>query len=82
MTLLNAHGLHARPAKLLVQAAREQSVPVRVRLLEGAAETVSAASLTKVIGLGARRGQTLIFSAEGGGEGGSAEAALAATGGG
>ena len=78
VTLLNAHGLHARPAKLLVQAAREQSVPVRVRLLEGAAETVSAASLTKVIGLGARRGQTLIFSAEGGGEGGSAEAALAA----
>ncbi|WP_110643273.1 phosphoenolpyruvate--protein phosphotransferase [Salinicola sp. CPA57] len=65
VTLLNAHGLHARPAKLLVQAAREQSLPVRVRLMEGAAETVSAASLTKVIGLGARRGQTLIFSAEG-----------------
>ncbi|WP_110716055.1 phosphoenolpyruvate--protein phosphotransferase [Salinicola acroporae] len=73
-TLLNAHGLHARPAKLLVQAAREQSLPVRVRLMEGAAETVSAASLTKVIGLGARRGQTLIFSAEGEG----AQAALAA----
>ncbi|OLO02841.1 phosphoenolpyruvate--protein phosphotransferase [Salinicola socius] len=67
VTLLNAHGLHARPAKLLVQAAREQSLPVRVRLMEGAAETVSAASLTKVIGLGARRGQTLIFSAEGDG---------------
>ncbi|MGQ7244165.1 phosphoenolpyruvate--protein phosphotransferase [Salinicola sp. V024] len=78
VTLLNAHGLHARPAKLLVQAAREQSLPVRVRLMEGAAETVSAASLTKVIGLGARRGQTLIFSAEGGGERKSAEAALAA----
>ncbi|WP_110655262.1 phosphoenolpyruvate--protein phosphotransferase [Salinicola halimionae] len=74
VTLLNAHGLHARPAKLLVQAAREQSLPVRVRLMEGAAETVSAVSLTKVIGLGARRGQTLIFSAEGGG----AEVALAA----
>ncbi|WP_251977814.1 phosphoenolpyruvate--protein phosphotransferase [Salinicola avicenniae] len=73
VTLLNAHGLHARPAKILVQAAREQSVPVRVRLLEGAAETVSAASLTKVIGLGARRGQTLVFSAEGEG----ASAALA-----
>ncbi|MGM8851577.1 phosphoenolpyruvate--protein phosphotransferase [Salinicola halophyticus] len=73
VTLLNAHGLHARPAKLLVQAAREQSLPVRVRLMEGAAETVSAASLTKVIGLGARRGQTLIFSAEGGGEGKSAD---------
>ncbi|GHB19457.1 phosphoenolpyruvate--protein phosphotransferase [Salinicola rhizosphaerae] len=65
VTLLNAHGLHARPAKLLVQAAREQSVAILVRLQEGAAETVSAASLTKVIGLGARRGQTLIFTAEG-----------------
>jgi phosphocarrier protein FPr len=73
VTLLNAHGLHARPAKLLVQAAREQPLPIRVRLMEGAAETVSAASLTKVIGLGARRGQTLVFSAEGGGEGKSAE---------
>ncbi|KFF49867.1 hypothetical protein GY26_05320, partial [Gammaproteobacteria bacterium MFB021] len=65
VTLLNAHGLHARPAKVLVQKAREQTLPVRVRLLEGSAESVSAASLTKVIGLGARRGQTLIFSAEG-----------------
>ncbi|WP_106419382.1 phosphoenolpyruvate--protein phosphotransferase [Salinicola tamaricis] len=74
VTLLNAHGLHARPAKVLVQTAREQTLAVRVRLLEGSAESVSAASLTKVIGLGARRGQTLIFSAEGEG----AEAALAA----
>ncbi|MCE3026932.1 phosphoenolpyruvate--protein phosphotransferase [Salinicola sp. DM10] len=74
VTLLNAHGLHARPAKVLVQKAREQALPVRVRLLEGSAESVSAASLTKVIGLGARRGQTLIFSAEGEG----AEGALAA----
>lgn len=63
--VLNAHGLHARPAKQLVQIARNQALPIRVRLLEGGAETVSAASLTKVIGLGARRGQTLVFSAEG-----------------
>ncbi len=65
--VLNAHGLHARPAKQLVQVAREQGLPVKVRLLEGSAEAVSAASLTKVIGLGARRGQTLVFSAEGAG---------------
>lgn len=61
----NAHGLHARPAKQLVQVARAQPVTVRVRLDEGGGEAVSAASLTKVIGLGARRGQMLIFSAEG-----------------
>jgi phosphocarrier protein FPr len=63
--LLNAHGLHARPARELVQVARAQTVPVRVRLLEGHGEAVSAISLTKVLGLGARRGQTLVFSAEG-----------------
>ncbi|MDC0707827.1 phosphoenolpyruvate--protein phosphotransferase [Stigmatella sp. ncwal1] len=65
--LLNAHGLHARPARELVQVARTQSLPVRVRLLEGSGEAVSTSSLTKVIGLGARRGQTLVFSAEGDG---------------
>ncbi|SFU45149.1 phosphoenolpyruvate--protein phosphotransferase [Halomonas korlensis] len=72
--VLNAHGLHARPAKQLVQVARAQNMPIRVRLAEGGGEAVSAASLTKVINLGARRGQQLTFSAEGQG----AEAALAA----
>jgi phosphotransferase system HPr (HPr) family protein len=63
--LLNAHGLHARPAKELVQVARRQSVPICVRLLEGDGEAVSAASMTSILSLGARRGQTLVFSAEG-----------------
>lgn len=63
--LLNAHGLHARPAKELALVARAQPVPVFVRLLEGNGEAVSASSLIKVIGLGARHGQTLVFSAEG-----------------
>lgn len=72
--VLNAHGLHARPAKQLVQVAREQAVPVRVRLAEAGGQPVSATSLTKVINLGARRGQQLAFSAEGE----DAEAALTA----
>ncbi|MGM0785007.1 MAG: phosphoenolpyruvate--protein phosphotransferase [Pseudomonadota bacterium] len=72
--VLNAHGLHARPAKQLVQVAREQAVPVRVRLAEAGGQPVSATSLTKVINLGARRGQQLAFSAEGE----HAEAALTA----
>lgn len=63
--VLNPHGLHARPAKQLVQVARAQTVPVNVRLEEGSPASVSAASLTKVIGLGARRGQWLVLSAEG-----------------
>lgn len=63
--VLNPHGLHARPAKQLVQVARAQAMPIQVRLEEGSATPVSAASLTKVIGLGARRGQWLVLSAEG-----------------
>ncbi|MCH4813042.1 phosphoenolpyruvate--protein phosphotransferase [Vreelandella neptunia] len=63
--VLNPHGLHARPAKQLVQVARAQSIAINVRLEEGSATPVSAASLTKVIGLGARRGQWLVLSAEG-----------------
>ncbi|MCG6658094.1 phosphoenolpyruvate--protein phosphotransferase [Halomonas campisalis] len=63
--VLNAHGLHARPAKQLVQAARAQGVAIRVRLAEGSGQAVSATSLTKVINLGARRGQLLQFSLDG-----------------
>ncbi|MGR4067269.1 phosphoenolpyruvate--protein phosphotransferase [Billgrantia sp. C5P2] len=70
--VLNAHGLHARPAKHLVQVVRQQGIPIQVRLAEGGGAAVSATSLTKVINLGARRGQQLSFSAEGD----SAQAAL------
>jgi len=72
--LLNAHGLHARPAKELVQVARAQPTPVRVRKLEGDGEAVDTTSVIKILGLGARRGETLVFSAEGDG----AEQAVAA----
>ncbi|MEL0617828.1 phosphoenolpyruvate--protein phosphotransferase [Cobetia marina] len=69
VTLLNAHGLHARPAKQLVQAARDAGesfgIIPSLRLEQGEGGIVSAASLTKVLGLGARRGQTLVFSANG-----------------
>ncbi|HET7313930.1 phosphoenolpyruvate--protein phosphotransferase [Salinisphaera sp.] len=76
----NAHGLHARPAKNLVQVAREQRLPIKVRLESGGADPVSAASLTRVLGLGARRGQMLVFSAEGQGGNEGATAALEAIG--
>ena len=65
VTLLNSHGLHARPAKQLVQEARRHNASIRVRLREGDGGAVSATSLTRIIGLGARRGQTLILSATG-----------------
>ncbi|MFL1466842.1 phosphoenolpyruvate--protein phosphotransferase [Marinobacter sp. HN1S83] len=65
VTLLNAHGLHARPAKQLVQEARRHNACIRVRLLDSDGSAVSATSLTRVIGLGARRGQVLLLSATG-----------------
>lgn len=65
VTLLNTHGLHARPAKQLVQEARRFNASIRVRLQEGDGNAVSATSLTRIIGLGARRGQTLVLSATG-----------------
>ncbi|ANF57105.1 phosphoenolpyruvate--protein phosphotransferase [Halotalea alkalilenta] len=78
----NDHGLHARPAKQLVQVARQQPVPVSVRLSDGGAPAVPASSLTKVINLGARRGQMLIFSAEGEGAKAAVEAMVEAVRGG
>jgi phosphocarrier protein FPr len=65
VVLLNTHGLHARPAKQLVQEARRHNARIRVRLLDGDGAAVSATSLTRIIGLGARRGQTLVLSATG-----------------
>ncbi|MBI6851434.1 phosphoenolpyruvate--protein phosphotransferase [Pseudomonas lijiangensis] len=62
--LANAHGLHARPAKVLAQLAKEFEGEIRVRVVETGETAVSAKSLSKLLSLGARRGQTLEFIAE------------------
>lgn len=62
--LLNAHGLHARPAKALSELALRFAGEVRVRLLGDEGAGVSAKSLSRLLALGARRGQVLEFSAE------------------
>lgn len=62
--LLNAHGLHARPAKALSELAQGFAGEIRVRLLGDGAAGVSAKSLSRLLALGARRGQMLEFSAE------------------
>ncbi|MFK7700148.1 phosphoenolpyruvate--protein phosphotransferase [Pseudomonas caspiana] len=64
VTLANAHGLHARPAKILAQLAKEFDGDVRVRVLDTGESAVSAKSLSKLLSLGARRGQVLEFIAE------------------
>ena len=62
--LANAHGLHARPAKILAQLAKEFDGEIRVRIVETGESAVSAKSLSKLLSLGARRGQVLEFVAE------------------
>ncbi|MFD2644255.1 phosphoenolpyruvate--protein phosphotransferase [Pseudomonas japonica] len=64
IALANPHGLHARPAKVLAQLAKQFAGEVRVRLADAGAAPVSAKSLSKLLGLGARRGQVLEFSVE------------------
>jgi phosphocarrier protein FPr len=62
--LANAHGLHARPAKILAQLAKSFEGDVRVRIVDGGESAVSVKSLSKLLSLGARRGQVLEFIAE------------------
>ncbi|MDX1724057.1 MAG: phosphoenolpyruvate--protein phosphotransferase [Pseudomonas sp.] len=64
VVLANTHGLHARPAKALSEIALAFAGEVRVRLAGEAGAGVSVKSLSKLLALGARRGQELQFSAE------------------
>lgn len=62
--LPNPLGLHARPAKTLVDVARGFDGEIKVSLADGTAQPVSVKSLSRLLALGARRGQTLVFLAE------------------
>ncbi len=64
IALANAHGLHARPAKILAQLAKSFAGEIRVRIVDGDVGAVSVKSLSKLLSLGARRGQVLEFVAE------------------
>jgi len=64
IALANAHGLHARPAKVLAQLAKRFDGEIRVRIVDGDVSAVSVKSLSKLLSLGARRGQVLEFVAE------------------
>ncbi|ALJ19351.1 phosphotransferase [Microbacterium sp. No. 7] len=61
----SSHGLHARPAKLFAQAAKDAGIPVTVA--KGAGEPANAASILGVIALGAEKGDYLTLTADGDG---------------
>jgi len=64
VVLANPHGLHARPAKALAQLAKGFEGDIRVRLVDSTQPAVSVKSLSKLLSLGARRGQVLELIAE------------------
>jgi phosphocarrier protein FPr len=64
IALANAHGLHARPAKELAQLAKAFDGEIRLRVVDSGQAAVSAKSLSKLLSLGARRGQVLEIIAE------------------
>jgi phosphocarrier protein len=59
----SAHGLHARPAKLFAQAAKDAGIPITVA--KAAGTPVNAASILGVISLGAEKGDYVTLSADG-----------------
>ncbi|GAA5066384.1 phosphocarrier protein [Thermocatellispora tengchongensis] len=56
-------GLHARPAKLFVQAAAKTGAPVRIRVGDG--KPVPASSMLAVLSLGATHGTEVTLEADG-----------------
>jgi phosphocarrier protein HPr len=59
----SAHGLHARPAKMFVEAAKAAGIPIEIS--NGAGKAVNAASILGVISLGANQGDEITITAEG-----------------
>lgn len=64
-TVRNPHGLHARPAALLVQAVRELDADVRLRNRTTGTAAVPGRSLSKVATLGALAGHEVEVTAAG-----------------
>ena len=61
----STNGLHARPAKLFAQAAKDSGIPVTIAKDAGAA--ANAASILGVIALGVERGDYVTLTADGDG---------------
>ncbi|MFO6296652.1 HPr family phosphocarrier protein [Rahnella selenatireducens] len=59
----NPHGLHARPAALLVKTAKKFLCNIRVQNLDTQSGIVDAKNLMRVVSLGAKNGHRLRFSA-------------------
>ena len=65
VTIASSHGLHARPAKLFAEAAKNSGLDVTVA--KGDGKPVNAASILGVISLGANTGDEVTLSVSGDG---------------
>ncbi|GAA4589192.1 phosphocarrier protein [Actinoplanes octamycinicus] len=61
----SASGLHARPAKIFVEAAAK--APVKVTIRVGEKKPVPAKSMLSVLALGAKQGTEVVLEADGDG---------------
>jgi len=59
----SSHGLHARPAKLFAQAAKESGIPVTIA--KDAGSPINAASILGIIALGLEYGDYVTLTADG-----------------
>lgn len=64
-TIINEHGLHARPSATLVNEVKKYNASVAVQNLDRNSQLVSAKSLMKIVALGVTKGQCLRFVATG-----------------
>ena len=62
VTITNRHGLHARPAVVIVKTARKYDAQVTIRKGN---QTADAASILDLLSLGAAQGTQLLLSAKG-----------------
>lgn len=61
----SSHGLHARPAKLFAQAAKDAGIPVTIA--KGDGKAANAASILGVIALGIEKDDEVTLTADGDG---------------
>ena len=59
----SSHGLHARPAKMFAQAAKDSGIPITIA--KDAGTPVNAASILGVIALGIEQGDYVTLTADG-----------------
>ena len=64
-TLINSHGLHARPSALLVKTLKQWQADIRIENLDSDVGVVDGKNLMKVVSLGAKYGHRLHVMAKG-----------------